>query len=76
MLWYVFIRVLGNCAHLLIIFQVEATGSTQVANDAIHYVRKGGKLLLYSVYDSNALVHWSPMKIFTEEISVRSLFTS
>jgi D-arabinitol dehydrogenase (NADP+) len=50
--------------------KVEATGSIKVVQDSLNYVRKGGTLLLYSIYDSEGLVQWSPMKIFTEEISV------
>lgn len=50
--------------------QVEATGSEKVANDAIHYVRRGGTLMIYGVYDNAALVHWAPSKIFGDEINV------
>ncbi|TBU32482.1 NADP+-dependent D-mannitol dehydrogenase [Dichomitus squalens] len=53
---------------------VEATGSAAVANDAINYVRRGGKLLVYSVYDSSALVQWSPAKIFIDEIKIIGSF--
>ena len=51
--------------------QVEATGSEKVANDAINYVRRGGTLMVYGVYDNSALVHWPPSKIFGDEIKVR-----
>ncbi|KAI0703710.1 NADP+-dependent D-mannitol dehydrogenase [Cerioporus squamosus] len=53
---------------------VEATGSTSVANLAIDYVRRGGTLLLYSVYDSKTLVNWAPSKIFTDEIKIIGTF--
>ena len=50
--------------------QVEATGSENVANEAINYVRRGGTLMVYGVYDNAARVHWSPAKIFLDEIKV------
>lgn len=53
--------------------QVEATGSEKIANEAINYVRRGGKLMVYGVYDNAARVHWSPAKIFQDEIQVRPL---
>ena len=49
--------------------QVEATGSVAVANEAINYVRRGGSLLVYSVY-APAPVNWFPAKIFLDEIKV------
>lgn len=48
--------------------QVEATGSVAVANDAINYVRRGGSLLMYSIYSPGTVVNWSPGKIFVDEI--------
>ncbi|KAF9457536.1 chaperonin 10-like protein [Collybia nuda] len=53
---------------------VEATGSAGVVNDAINYVRRGGTLLVYGVYASDSLVHWSPSKIFTDEIKIIGSF--
>lgn len=44
---------------------VEATGSPKVLEDAIHYVRRGGKLVVYGVYSSSATVSWPPSKICT-----------
>lgn len=52
----------------LMAFQVEATGSEKIANQAIHYVRRGGTLMVYGVYDNAAQVHWPPAKIFVDEI--------
>jgi D-arabinitol dehydrogenase (NADP+) len=53
--------------------QVEATGSEKVANAAIHYVRRGGTLMIYGVYSNSSLVHWAPSKIFSDEINVSSI---
>ncbi|EKM56587.1 uncharacterized protein PHACADRAFT_253802 [Phanerochaete carnosa HHB-10118-sp] len=53
---------------------VEATGSEKVANDAIHYVRRGGTLMVYGVYDNAARVHWPPSKIFVDEIRIIGSF--
>ena len=49
---------------------MEATGSEKIANEAINYVRRGGTLMVYGVYDNAALVHWKPAKIFVDEIRV------
>ncbi|KAI0264695.1 chaperonin 10-like protein [Gloeopeniophorella convolvens] len=53
---------------------VEATGAESVANDSINYVRRGGTLLVYGVYDDAALVHWPPSKIFADEIRIIGSF--
>lgn len=53
--------------------QIEATGSEKIANEAINYVRRGGTLMIYAVYANQALVHWSPSKIFGDEIRVRRI---
>ncbi len=50
---------------------VEATGVEKLANESIHYVRRGGTLMIYGVYENKALVHWPPSKIFGDEIKVR-----
>ncbi|KAK0192223.1 chaperonin 10-like protein [Armillaria mellea] len=53
---------------------VEATGSEKVANDAINYVRRGGTLMIYGVYANADRVHWSPSKIFGDEIRIIGSF--
>ncbi|PCH44857.1 NADP+-dependent D-mannitol dehydrogenase [Wolfiporia cocos MD-104 SS10] len=53
---------------------VEATGSETIANMAINYVRRGGTLMLYGVYDNAALVHYPPSKIFVDEIQIIGSF--
>jgi len=52
---------------------VEATGVEKLANDSINYVRRGGTLMIYGVYENKALVHWPPSKIFGDEIKVTPL---
>lgn len=42
---------------------VEATGVEKLANDSINYVRRGGTLMIYGVYENKALVHWPPSKV-------------
>ncbi|KAL2759545.1 hypothetical protein ACRALDRAFT_2030825 [Sodiomyces alcalophilus JCM 7366] len=54
---------------------VEATGSTKILEDAIHYVRRGGKLVVYGVYPSSARVSWPPSKIFGDEITILGSFS-
>src|SRR5882762_8903739 len=51
---------------------VEATGVEKLANESINYVRRGGTLMIYGVYEDKALVHWPPSKIFGDEIKVRT----
>ncbi|KAH7882423.1 chaperonin 10-like protein [Phlebopus sp. FC_14] len=54
---------------------VEATGVEKLANDAINYVRRGGTLMIYGVYENKALVHWPPSKIFGDEINIIGSFS-
>lgn len=54
---------------------VEATGVEKLANESINYVRRGGTLMIYGVYDNAARVHWPPSKIFGDEIKVCSTFS-
>ncbi|KAI9885101.1 MAG: hypothetical protein M1823_003112 [Watsoniomyces obsoletus] len=54
---------------------VEATGSPKILEDAIHYVRRGGKLVVYGVYSENARVSWPPSKIFGDEITILGSFS-
>ena len=49
---------------------VEATGVESVVQDSINYVRRGGTLLVYGVYEDKARVSWPPSKIFSDEIRV------
>jgi len=53
---------------------VEATGAEDVANRALNYVRRGGTLMIYGVYENKALVHWPPSKIFRDEIRIIGSF--
>ncbi|TDL24649.1 GroES-like protein [Rickenella mellea] len=54
---------------------VEATGVEKVANASINYVRRGGTLMIYGVYENKALVHWPPGKIFADEIRIIGSFS-
>ncbi|KAI9792431.1 MAG: hypothetical protein M1816_002315 [Peltula sp. TS41687] len=54
---------------------VEATGSPKILEDAINYVRRGGKLVVYGVYSSSARVSWPPSKIFGDEITILGSFS-
>ncbi|KAI0532218.1 GroES-like protein [Xylaria digitata] len=54
---------------------VEASGSPKVLEDAINYVRRGGKLVCYGVYPSSARVSWPPSKIFGDEITIIGSFS-
>lgn len=54
---------------------VEATGSPKILEDAINYVRRGGKLVVYGVYANAARVSWPPSKIFGDEITIIGSFS-
>jgi D-arabinitol dehydrogenase (NADP+) len=55
---------------------VEATGAPSVLNQSIHYVRKGGTLVVYGVYDEAAKLAWPPMLIWANEITILASFCS
>ncbi|KAK9351805.1 chaperonin 10-like protein [Lipomyces doorenjongii] len=56
---------------------VEATGSPKILEDSINYVRRGGKLVVYGVYNNSARVTWPPAKISTvgDEITILGSFS-
>jgi len=54
---------------------VEASGNAKVLEDAINYVRRGGKLVCYGVYANSARVTWPPAKIFGDEITIIGSFS-
>ncbi|KAK3672558.1 hypothetical protein LTR78_007609 [Recurvomyces mirabilis] len=55
---------------------VEATGAPSVLEQSIHYVRKGGTLVVYGVYDDHAKIAWPPMLIWKNEITILASFCS
>ncbi|KAM5528436.1 D-arabinitol dehydrogenase 1 [Fusarium oxysporum f. sp. phaseoli] len=54
---------------------VEASGSHQVAEMAINFVAKGGKLMYYGVYKKEALVNIPSAKVFKDEITIMGSFS-
>lgn len=54
---------------------VEATGSARILENAINFVQKGGKLVVYGVYNNDDRIALSPNKIFKEEINVMGSFS-
>jgi D-arabinitol dehydrogenase (NADP+) len=54
---------------------VEATGSAQVLQDSINFVRRGGKLVVYGVYNDDDMVSFPPNKIFKDEIHILGSFS-
>jgi len=54
---------------------VEATGSVKILEDSINYVRRGGTLVVYGVYNSTDRVSWPPSKIFGDEITILGSFS-
>jgi D-arabinitol dehydrogenase (NADP+) len=55
---------------------VEATGAPTVLEKAIQFVRKGGKLVVYGVYDEKVKIAWSPFLIWENEITILASFCS
>lgn len=55
---------------------VEATGSASVLEQSIFFVRKGGKLVVYGVYDDAIKVAWPPSRIWMYEITILASFCS
>ncbi|KAI4621128.1 uncharacterized protein J4E87_006756 [Alternaria ethzedia] len=55
---------------------VEATGAPTVLEKSIEYVRKGGKLVVYGVYDESVKIAWSPFRIWENEITILASFCS
>ena len=53
----------------------ECTGVESIVNDSINYVRRGGSLLVYGVYEDKARVSWPPSKIFGDEIRIIGSFS-
>lgn len=49
---------------------VEATGSHKILEKAIDYCTRGGMLVFYGVYNSDALIQVSPSKVFSNEITL------
>ena len=48
---------------------IEASGDSKVLENAIKYVRRGGKLIYYGVYSPSACVSWSPAQILSNGMS-------
>lgn len=53
---------------------VEATGASSVLESSLDYVRKGGKLVVYGVYDESVKISWSPFRIWENEITILASF--
>lgn len=56
----------GNKADIVI----ESTGAPNVISEALNYVAKGGKYILYGIPGDNDVVNFNIKKIITEEIKI------
>lgn len=54
---------------------VEATGSARILERALDFVRKGGKLVVYGVYNDEDRVSLPPNRIFKDEIQILGSFS-
>jgi D-arabinitol dehydrogenase (NADP+) len=55
---------------------IEATGSPAVLESSLDFVRKGGKLVVYGVYDESVKIAWSPFRIWEREVTILASFCS
>lgn len=55
---------------------IEATGAPPVLESSIDFVRKGGKLVVYGVYDDRVKIAWRPFQIWENEITILASFCS
>jgi D-arabinitol dehydrogenase (NADP+) len=55
---------------------IEATGAPSVLEAALNYVCKGGKLVVYGVYDEHVKIAWSPFRIWEHEVTILASFCS
>ncbi len=55
-------------------YVIEATGSPQLCEDALHYARPGGHVVVYGVYPASARVNWSPYEIFQKQLTIVGSF--
>jgi len=55
---------------------IEATGASTVLEASLNYVRKGGKLVVYGVYDESVKIAWSPFRIWEHEVTILASFCS
>lgn len=55
---------------------VEATGVSTVLEQSLDFVRKGGKLVVYGVYNNNVKIAWSPFQIWENEVTILASFCS
>lgn len=53
---------------------IEATGSTNICQEAIQYTRQGGQLVVYGVYPETDRISWSPYEIFKRELTIKGSF--
>ncbi len=55
-------------------YVIEATGSSQLCNEALQYARPGGHIVVYGVYPANARLNWSPYEIFQKQLTIVGSF--
>ena len=55
-------------------YVIEATGAPSVCEEALHFVRRRGTLLVYGVYPEKASVRFDPFDVFRREITIKGSF--
>lgn len=55
-------------------YVIEATGSSQLCNEALLYSRPGGHIVVYGVYPASARLNWSPYEIFQKQLTIVGSF--
>ena len=55
-------------------YVVEATGSTELLQDAIHFTRRRGTVMVYAVYPDHAIAQINPADIMRRELTIKGSF--
>jgi D-arabinitol dehydrogenase (NADP+) len=55
-------------------YVIEATGSTQLLEDAMSFVRRRGTVLVYAVYPDHVLAQIKPADIMRRELTIKGSF--
>jgi D-arabinitol dehydrogenase (NADP+) len=55
-------------------YVVEATGSTELLQDAIRFTRRRGTIMVYAVYPDHAIAQITPADIMRRELTIKGSF--
>jgi D-arabinitol dehydrogenase (NADP+) len=55
-------------------YVVEATGSPQMCQETLRFVRRRGTIMVYGVYPPNAAVAFDPFDVFRRELTIKGSY--